>query len=111
MTDLEQDFDSLLTQINTKLNEAADKLREVNELRKKAGLDALIFTSWEREEAYRRISRQVEESEEAQNEDFDIDEKVDELMDAEYRKYEAIDVRALERELSHAGWSTSSSYC
>ena len=63
MSDLEKDFDGLVEQINAKLKEAAASLREVNELRAKAGLESLIFTSWQREEAYREIRNRIEEEE------------------------------------------------
>jgi len=102
MSDLEQDFNSLVVQINSKLNEAAKALKEANQLREKAGLRSLIFNAWEREEAYSRFNDQADEDE-------NVD--VDELMDEEYKKYQSIDTNALERELGSAGWSTSSSYC
>ena len=102
MSDLDKDFETFVGQINVKLNEAASALREANELREKAGLPALIFSAWLREEAWREF-RDLED----EDENFDIDAR----MDEERAKYEKIDTDALERELSHAGWSTSSSYC
>lgn len=111
MSELDQDFESLAEQINAKLAEAAEKLREVNELRVQAGLQSLIFSQWERDDVYRRISREVEESDEASNPDFDVDEAIETKMEEYEAKYNAIDVSDLEEELGSAGWSTSSSYC
>jgi hypothetical protein len=111
MSELNNDFDSLVEQINAKLNEAATAMKEVNNLRRKAGLESLIFSQWEREEAYRKISREVNESEEAEDPDFDEDEVVQTKMEELQAKYDIIDTNALERELNQAGWSTSSSYC
>lgn len=111
MSDLDKDFESLVEQINAKLNEAAIAMKEANNLRIKAGLDSLIFSQWEREEAYRQISREVNESEEAEDPDFDEDEVVQTRMEEVQAKYDSIDTDALERELNQAGWSTSSSYC
>lgn len=102
MSELEQEFDNLVGQINVKLNEAAAALKEANVLREKAGLPALIFSAWLREDAWREF-RHLED----EDENFDIDAR----MDEERAKYEKIDTGALERELGQAGWSTSSSYC
>lgn len=111
MSELEQDFDSVLKELNVKLKEAADKMREVNELRVKAGFESLIFSQWEREEAYSRIRREVNESEAAEDPDFDEDYVVDEKMEELRARYDLIEKSPLEREINRAGWSTSSSYC
>jgi len=107
MSDLEKDFDGLVEQINAKLKEAAASLREVNELRAKAGLESLIFTSWQREEAYREIRNRIEEEENRKPDSSEIYDEIEKRQEL----YERIDVRALENELGSAGWSTSSSYC
>ena len=107
MSELDKDFDGLVEQINAKLKEAATALKEANALRSKAGLDSLIFTQWQREDAYREIRNRIEEEENRKpdsNEIYDEIEKRQEL-------YERFDVRALESEMGNAGWSTSSSYC
>lgn len=107
MSELDKDFESFLPQINAKLAEAAAAMKEVNRLRQEAGLESLIFTSWMRQEAWRNLNRQMDEMTEEEAEQFDIDAKMDEISD----QFAAIDVGPLESELSHAGWSTSSSYC
>lgn len=111
MSELEQDFDSVLKELNIKLKEAADKMREVNELRAKAGFESLIFSQWEREEAYSRIRSEVNESEATEDPDFDEDYAVDEKMEELRARYDLIEKSPLEREINRAGWSTSSSYC
>lgn len=84
---IDQEFDELVKQINLKLNEAAQALKEVNKLRSKADLKSLIDSSWIR----------VEISTDAY-EEFEL-------------KIKNIDTSQLETELNKAGWSTSSSYC
>lgn len=111
MSDLEQDFDSVLIELNTKIKEAAEKLREVNELRAKAGFESLIFSQWEREEAYSRIRSEVSESEAAESPDFDEDGAIDDKMEEIRARYSLIEKNPLEKEINRAGWSTSSSYC
>ena len=108
MSELDQDFESLLAQINVKLNEAAVKLKEANELRKKVGFPSFIFTDWMSDDVHSELYRKL-------NEQFTNDEKLNnalnEAMGLERAKYKRFDVRALEAEIEHAGWSTSSSYC
>jgi hypothetical protein len=88
MSDLDQDFDSLVAQINVKLKEAADAVNAAVELSEKAGLNgSLILTQWTCE---------------------DIEEDDAVVLVA---KFEKIDVSDLESALGNAGWSTSSSYC
>jgi hypothetical protein len=88
MSDLEKDFDKIAEQINAKLKEAADALREATRLSVEAGLNgSLIFTQW--------TGQDLEEEEEG-----DLEEK-----------FEKIDVSDLEEALGYAGWTTSSSYC
>lgn len=111
MSELDKDFEETLKQLNAKLAEAAKVMEEVNELRAKAGLESLVFSAWMREEAYRKISREVNESVEAEDPDFDEDEAVDLKMEEIQSRYDRIDTGALEGELNDAGWSTSSSYC
>lgn len=112
MNELDQEFDqALLEQLNAKLVEAAKVMAEVNTLRQQIGLDSLIFTQWERESLYEKVSREVNESEEAEHPDFDEDQIIDMKMDTIAAKFDLIQTDALERELNQAGWSTSSSYC
>jgi hypothetical protein len=96
MSDLDTDFDSLATQINAKLKEAAAALREANELAEKAKLPGLIFTQFISENMrYDGVPRDQ------------ISSKCEELE----KKYERIDVAELESAMEDGGWSTSSSYC
>jgi hypothetical protein len=87
MSNLDQDFSVLAEQINAKLKEAADALREANRLKDEVNMPSLICSQWAAED----------------------------LNKDEYRKFneklDLIDVTALETQLSIAGWSTSSSYC
>jgi chaperonin cofactor prefoldin len=87
MSDVEKDFSIVAEQINAKLKEAADALREANRLKDEANMPALIGAQWLAEELYG-------------------DER-----EAFREKVELINVRALEAQLGQAGWSTSSSYC
>lgn len=107
MSELDKDFEQHLEQLNAKLAEAAKAMKEVNDLREKAGLESLIFSAWMREEAYTNIRRRIEEEENRRPDSDEIYEKIEELQ----ATYEQIDTSALERELNRAGWSTSSSYC
>jgi hypothetical protein len=102
MSELEQDFDKTVEQINAKLKEAAAAVREANELAAKAGLDGLIFTQFDRDDI-RQSNRYADEP----LDKYALEEKIE----AEEQKYEAIKVRDLESALGSAGWSTSSSYC
>jgi hypothetical protein len=88
MTELNEDFDQLVAQINVKLKEAAAAVEEAVKLSEKAGLNgSLILTQWT-----------CEDLEEDEEEDLE-------------EKFEKIDVSDLESALGNAGWSTSSSYC
>ena len=108
MSELDQDFENLLAQINVKLNEAAVKLKEANELRKKVGFPSFIFTNWMSDDVHSELYRKLDEQ---FTNDEELDNALNEAMDLERAKYEKFDVRALEAEIEHAGWSTSSSYC
>lgn len=107
MSELDKDFEQHLEQLNAKLAEAAKVMKEVNELREKAGLEALIFTQWMREDAYRSIRNQIEEEENRKPDSDEIYERIEKLQET----YEQIETSDLEREMNRAGWSTSSSYC
>jgi hypothetical protein len=109
MSDLEQDFDSLVREINIKLSEAAAALKQANDLREKAGLDSLIFTSDIKEAFEAKIYCELEAR--ADREDLDFDTEIEARSELEEAKYSKIATRTLEREISSAGWSTSSSYC
>lgn len=87
MDKLDVEFDVIAEEINAKIKEAAAALKVVNDLRQKAGLTSLIGTQWAFD---------------------DLDEKESDEMEAKLAK---IHVGLLEREISSAGWSTSSSYC
>lgn len=87
MSDIDQEFESVVNQINAKLAEAAAAVNEANRLATEAGIPSLIDSQYVR----------------------------DSLGDDEQDVFEAvieyIDVGALEGALDSAGWSTSSSYC
>jgi len=101
MSELEQDFEKVAEQINTKIKEAAEALRQANELATKAGLPSLIYTQFTRDDMQWRN----------RHEDKPLSkEELEEKMDALQGKLESIDVGPLEAELGDGGWSTSSSY-
>ena len=87
MSDIVQDFETVAAQINAKLKEAAEALKEANRLKNEAGMPALIGTQWSAE---------------------DLNKHEREVFNDQL---ELIDVSSLENELCQAGWSTSSSYC
>ena len=89
MGDVEQDFAAVAAQINAKLKEAAEALKEANRLKDEANLSTMIMAEWVREDHY------------------DDKEGLEELES----RLELIDVSNLEDQLCQAGWSTSSSYC
>jgi hypothetical protein len=102
MSELDQDFEKVAEQINAKIKEAAAALKEVNELREKAGLPSLIYSNF------------VQDDMLWQNRNSDNPLSRDELtmkMEEVEEKLSKIDVGPLEAELGDAGWSTSSSYC
>jgi hypothetical protein len=107
MSELDKDFEKHLEELNAKLVEAAKLMKEVNDLREKAGLDSLIFSAWMREDAYRNIRNQIEEEENRKPDSNEIYDRIEKLQET----YEQIETSGLERELNRAGWSTSSSYC
>lgn len=115
MSILDKEFDGeLLAQLNEKLAEAAKVMKEVNELRGKLGLDSLILTSWARDDLYRDIESQLDESEDEDIVQMNRREKSDliyERIEQAQALYEQIKTDALEGQLNSAGWSTSSSYC
>jgi len=106
MSDLEQDFDKVAEQINAKVKEAADALREANRLADEAGLPSLIYTQWTSDDDSslqdldKEARQKLEEDEEWDGESSPLKMKIDK-----------IDVSDLEGEIQMAGWSTSSSYC
>ena len=102
MSELDQDFEKTAEQINAKIKEAAEALRQANELATKAGLPSLIYTQFTRDD----IQYQNDNADEPLKK-RELEEKCDELEE----KLELIDVSDLEDALSQAGWSTSSSYC
>jgi hypothetical protein len=98
MSELDQDFESLVEQINAKLQEAADALKEANQLREKAGLPSMIPSQFILHN-YRFENRDKSREEARQ------------WFDEISKKIEKIDVSDLEDQLGEGGWSTSSSYC
>ena len=90
MSELSNDFDLLVEQINAKLNEATKALKEANELKKKAGLETLIFTNWTREGKYSEFTRKLEE--ERGDDDYDIDRSVDDMIEDLSAQYHRINV-------------------
>lgn len=95
MSQIDQDFEKIAAQINAKLKEAAEAVREANRLGDEAGLPGLIYTQWTAENL--GLSRR-NEGDRAKLEEIE-------------EKLELINVRDLESALGGAGWSTSSSYC
>lgn len=102
MSDLEQDFESIVAQINAKIKESAAALKQANELATKAGLSTLIYSQFIREDM--QYNNRYAEPPLTKEE---ITEKCEELE----AKLSHIDVGPLEAELGDGGWSTSSSYC
>jgi hypothetical protein len=101
---LEKDFEKTAEAINAKVKEATKALEEANRLAKEAGLPALIYTQWTREDDDYEYS-------EEELEELESDENWDGEATPLERKLNMIDVSDLEGELEQAGWSTSSSYC
>lgn len=102
MSELNEDFQRVAEDINAKLGEAAEALKEAHRLANDAGLDGLIFTQFSKDDI-RRCNQYAEPP----LDKFELNEKIAQ----EEQKYELIDVSALEAALGNAGWSTSSSYC
>lgn len=86
VSEIDEEFKKIADQINLKLKEATVLLKEVNELKLKAGLEAIIYNDYIRNEE-------------------------DENGNAVSFKLDLIKVSDFETELEMAGWSTSSSYC
>lgn len=102
MSELEQDYEALVAQINAKIKESAEALNEANALATKAGLPTLIYTQFLRDD--------MKYDNDRLDEPLSRDE-VEAQCEALQEKLEAIDVGPLEAALSDGGWSTSSSYC
>ncbi len=102
MSTLDQDFEKIVKQINTKIREAAKSLIKANELAAKAGLPSLIYTQFIREEIFFSNNLKDEPLERK-----DIEDMIEKLE----KKLSYIDVSLLEGALDDGGWSTSSSYC
>lgn len=102
MSELDQDFEKLAEQINAKIKEAAEALKQANELASKAGLSTLIYSQFIREDMQynnRYADKPLSK------------EEITEKCEALEAKLSLIDVGPLEAELGDGGWSTSSSYC
>lgn len=102
MSELDQDFEKVAEQINAKIKEAAEALKQANELASKAGLSTLFYSQFTKDNieydnryAEPRLSK----------------EEINEKCQALEEKLGLIDVGPLEAEMGDGGWSTSSSYC
>jgi hypothetical protein len=106
MSELDQDFEKVAEQINAKVKEAADALREANRLASEVGLPSLIYTQWTSDD-----DSTLDNLSEKELEKLEADENWDGESTPLKMKIDKIDVSELESEISYAGWSTSSSYC
>lgn len=106
MSQLDQDFKQVADQINAKVKEATEALREANRLASEAGLPALIYTQWTSED-----DTTLDDLSEEEAQKLEEDEEWDGESSPLKMKMDLIDVSDLESELCDAGWSTSSSYC
>ena len=106
MSILDNEFKKTAKKINAKLKEAAAALEAANELSAKAGLPALIYTQWTRED-----DNSLEALDDAERKALEDDENWDGEMTPIQMKLEFIDVSDLESAICNGGWSTSSSYC
>jgi hypothetical protein len=106
MSELDSNFEALVVQINAKLKEATDALREANKLADKARLPSLIYTQWLSEG-----DSSLEDLSEEEMAHLEDDEKWDGESSPLKMKIDMINVSDLEKEIRLAGWSTSSSYC
>ena len=102
MSDLEQDYEKLVEQINAKIKESAEALNEANRLATQAGLPTLFYSQFTRENM--QYDNRYAEPPLSKEE---LNEKCQELED----KLNLIDVGPLEAAMGDGGWSTSSSYC
>jgi hypothetical protein len=102
MSELDQEFEKTAEQINAKIKEAAEALKQANELATQAGLSTLIYSQFIRDNM--EYDNRYAEPKLSRDE---ITEKCEELKS----KLELIDVGPLEAELGDGGWNTSSSYC
>jgi hypothetical protein len=106
MTEIDEQFKTTAEQINAKLKEATTALREANKLADAAGLPALAYTQWVGEEDS-TMDKLSDEERQALDEDEEWDGESTPLK----MKIDMLNTSDLEREISIAGWSTSSSYC
>jgi hypothetical protein len=103
---IDQDFQKVAEQINTKLKEATTALREANKLAHAAGLPSLIYTQWTSDE-----DSTLEELSGEDLQRLEDDEEWDGESSPLKMKIDMIDISSFEDEINSAGWSTSSSYC
>lgn len=106
MSELDSNFEALATQINAKLKEATDALREANKLACKARLPSLIYTQWLSED-----DNSLDDLSDEERQRLEDNEEWDGESSPLKMKIDMINVSDLEGEISLAGWSTSSSYC
>ncbi len=89
MSDLEKSWEETAKEVNAKLKEATEALKEANRLAEEAGVESLIVTQY----TYDWLgSKKTEE----------LREKLKLVKEA---------VREFESAVDDSGWSTSSSYC
>ena len=108
MSDLDRQFEEVIEQLNAKLKDATIALKEANALKKKAGLQSLIYTADNREKAYNKHYKLLKK---LIADDDDLEEAIEEACEQERANYNRIQTEELEREMCAAGWRTSSSYC
>lgn len=106
MSVLDKDFKETAAKINAKIKEATAALDEANQLASQAGLPALIYTQWMRDD-----DNSLEELDAEARQALEDDEDWDGEMSPVQMKMEFIDVSDLESAICGGGWSTSSSYC
>lgn len=107
MTDINQDFKQVAEQINAKLKEAADALKEANKLAKESGVGGLICTQFTREDLWRDTRKELRQA----GKEPDDDEEIEKLVEQKTAIFDLFKVGELEREMSRGGWSPSASYC
>jgi len=91
MSDLEKQFDDISDELNAKIKEAADALKQVNELAKKHGLKVLHCNP------YLGLS------------DYGVIDGDDRTLHSEV--IDRLDFYPLLREMDNAGWNSSSFDC
>lgn len=102
MSDLEDDFDKTIEQINLKLQEAAKALKEAANLSEKINLPGLFYTQFIKDDMA-RTNRYADKP----LDKYEFEDAVADIKD----KLDQIDVEDIESAIQACGWQTSSSYC